>query len=369
MNIAATELQFNTAPVDYTYRAAVELFGAFDKTTGKRIRNKLGTFAQLKVLADIFTFSVLKNGGTGICTRSDFSLFTRDVNVSESTARRALESFGELIKSEAKGKYQFDTEKISLSDGHYRLEAWMTRPIPHNGKVITFSSVEQWVTAYFNSECNRAPMELSAQDIANALDMSVPAVQRAINKLTDGQKDNPFVYCVQKGVNGYKKSKYIINKKLFRELNKAEKRRQKAIEKAQKSETNKEPKQTAEGVKEAVDREYYERKHNREEAARRTLARAMTDEEFRTSDEELRRLAPRYAFAKARNTADLVKLEGKCAVLTERRRVALKRLEIDETELSEEFYIKCTRCRDKLFLPNGKLCTCFSSGSPPDGEY
>ncbi len=364
MNVAATDLQFNTAPVDYSYRAPVEFFGTFDKTTGKRNKGKLGTFAQLKVLIDIFTFSVFKDGKTGVCTRS-YDLFKRDVNVSESTARRALESFKELIKSEAKGKYQFNTENLQLSGGHYRLEAWMTRPIIHNDSVITFSTAEQMVVGYFNSECNRAPVELSAQDIANVLDMSVPIVQKAINKLTAGQKDNPFVYCVQKGVNGYKKSKYIINRTLFRELNKAEKRRQKAIEQEQKTEVKKEPKHRSEGLREALDREYYERKHKREEAAQRTLTRAMADESFRTSDEALKRLAPRFAFAKLKNRPDYEKLKLEYIEITERRHTALKRLCIDEAELSEEFYIQCLKCRDKLFLSGGKICNCFNSGSPP----
>ena len=52
--------------------------------------------------------------------------------------------------------------------------------------------------------------------------------------------------------------------------------------------------------------------------------------------------------------------------LTERRKTALKRLGIDEREFSEEFHCKCIKCRDKLFLADGKICDCFPRGAPPE---
>lgn len=364
METAAALQKINIAPVDYSYRMPVEFFGKFDKTTGKRLTPKIGTCGQLKWLSDVFSFSVFKDGKRGVCTRTT-EQFKRDINVSESTVYRARNAYvGGYVISEAKGKYQFDTDNNTLSGGHYKLEAWMTRPIPHNGGVVEFTGATQLVAAYFNSECNRKPQELSVRDIAYKLDISEPSVQQALNVLTAHQKKNPFVYCVEKGVNGHRKSRYIINRKLFRELGKAEAKRQKAKEKNRAKATEDSTKPDT-AFSDAVERELNERRQYRIDGAARALSRALADEEFRTSDEALKRLAPKLAYAEIRKSQDLPTLRRKEKELTAHRRTALKRLGIAEAELSEEFYYKCTKCRDKLFLANGKRCGCFAPGAPP----
>ena len=368
MDLAAAKSQLNITPVDYSYRMPVEFFGKFDNDTGKRLTPRIGTMAQLKCLSDIFSFSVFKDGGRGICTRN-YEQFKRDVNVSESTVRRALKNFKDkYITSERKGGYQFDIENNPLSGGHYKLEAWMTRPISHNGKIVEFSNDTQIVAAFFNSECNRAPLELSTREIAYRLDMSVPAVQKAINILTADYKNNPFVYRTEKGLNGHKKSKYVINRKLFRELNKSEEKRLKAIAKEQAKRGGAKGGQNkpATGLTKAIEREIAARNQYRIERATSVYARALTDEEFRASDAKLKSLAPKLAYAEHKNLPVLPDLQHEEHGLTERRKTALKRLGIDEREFSEEFHCKCIKCRDKLFLADGKICDCFPRGAPPE---
>ncbi len=360
METVAVAPQLNTSHVDYTYRMPVEFFGKFDNETGKRLTSRIGTAGLIKWLADTFTFSVFKDGKTGICTRTN-EQFTRDLNVSESTVYRARNKFvGKYVKNEKKGKYQFDIENNPLSGGYYALEAWMTRPILHNGKTIEFTNVTQLVAAYFNSECNRKPQELSTRELAYKLDISELSAQRAINVLTADYKNNPFVYRTEKGVNGHKRSVYVINRALFRKLNKAEEKRLKAQIKAREkskaepdAETNK-----------AVESELNERRQYRIERAESVYARALADEEFRVSGEALKRLAPKLAFAELKHLPGLTKLQQEECELTGRRKAALKRLEIDEAEFSEEFHCKCIKCHDKLFLANGKPCGCFSRGAP-----
>ncbi len=370
MNSTAAVEQLNITPVDFSYRMPVELFGTFDKETGKRLTNRICPVGQIKVLSDIYTFDVKKDGTHGICTRT-ISQFKRDLNMSESTIRRALKfSDGDYITcpDERKGAYRFDTDKYHLCGGHYRLEAWMTRPVPFECGILSLTNSEQAVAAFFNSECNRSPQEFSANDIAEKLDISLPKVQKAIDKLIN--KKIQLVYRTFKGVNGYKKSKYIINRKLFRKLNKAEAKAQKAKEKeqAKKQEAGKrnnsdEPSNST-SLNEAVEHEFYDRKNKREESAQRTLARAMADTGFSMATEELQRLAPKLAYAAVRNLPELSKLLFKEQELKDRRNSVLERLKISEAELSEEFYVLCPKCRDKLFLPNGGLCTCFVRGSP-----
>lgn len=367
MNKAATAQKLNTTEVDYSYRQPVELFGTFDKITGIRTSHRVGTFGQIKILSDIYSFSVGKDGNRSICTRT-LPQFVRDLNVSESTVRRGLKlgaEKGYVTGVEGrKNAYQFDTDANYTCGGHYRLEAWMTRPIPFENGLLVLTNAQQALLSYFNSECNRAPQELSASDIAEKLDISVPTAQKAIDKITD--KNTRLVYRLEVGVNGHKKSKYIINRKLFRELNKAEAKKQKAIEKALKAKTANEGQNTAQDDRsEAIRREYCERKNMREEALRRTLARAMADFEYKTAAEALQRLAPKVAFAEVRNMPDLPKLQAEAQRLEEQRTAALKRLKIDEAELSEEFYIRCQKCRDTLHLPTGRVCDCFTRGAPP----
>lgn len=367
METTAAVQQLNILPVDYSYRMPVELFGTFDKETGKRTSNRKCTFTAIKVLSDIFSFSVKKDGTKSDCTRS-IEQFKRDLNISESSVRRALKMEGYFTCAEGrKNSYQFDTENNYVCGGHYKLEAWMTRPVLLAGGVLILSDAEQMVAALFNSECNRKPQEFSTREIAERLDMSVPPVQAAINKLTD--EKYKLVYCIQKGANGHKKSKYIINRKLFRQLNKAEEKAQKAIEKAKKKTAEWKPSddkpQQPTYTKEAIDREYYERKSRREDAARAMLARAMADAEFKAATETLQSLAPKLAFATVKNAPYLAELQAQERECQERKKAALKRLKIDEANLSEEFYISCLKCRDKLFTVSGELCGCFSRGAPP----
>ncbi len=367
METTAAVQQFNILPVDFSYRMPVELFGTFNKETGKRTSRRKCTFTAIKVISDIFSFSVKKDGSKSDCTRS-IEQFKRDLNISESSVRRALKEEGYFTRTEGrKNSYQFNTENNFVCGGHYKLEAWMTRPVLLEDGLLILTDAEQIVAAFFNSECNRKPQELSAREIAERLDMSVPPVQTAINKLTD--KKYELVYCIQKGVNGHKKSKYIINRRLFRQLNKAEEKAQKAIEKAKKKTADGKPSddkpQQPVYTKAAIDREYYERKNRREDAARATLARAMADEEFKTATETLQHLAPKLAFATVKNTPYLAELQAQERECQERKKAALKRLQIDEAELSEEFYISCLKCRDKLFTASGELCSCFSRGAPP----
>ncbi len=367
METTAAVQQLNILPVDFSYRMPVELFGTFDKETGKRTSRRKCTFTAIKVISDIFSFSVRKDGSKSDCTRS-IEQFKRDLNISESSVRRALKTEGYFTRTEGrKNSYQFDTENNYVCGGHYKLEAWMTRPVLLEGGLLILTDAEQAVVAFFNSECNRKPQELSTREIAERLDMSVPPVQAAINKLTD--KKYMLVYCTQKGVNGHKKSKYIINRKLFQQLNNAEKKAQKAIEKAKKKNADGKPSddkpQKSTYTKATIDREFYERKNRREDAVRATVARAMADEEFKTASETLKRLAPQIAFATIKNAPNLAELQAKERELIERKKTALKRLKIDEAELSEEFYISCLKCRDKLFTASGELCSCFSRGAPP----
>lgn len=367
MNATATAQQLNILPVDYSYRMPVELFGTFDTTTGKRTSRRNFTFTAIKIISEIFSFSVLKDGVRSVCTRT-IGLFKRDLNISESSIRRAIkagDADGIITHPEGrKNAYQFDIENNFICGGHYRLEAWMTRPILLNGELVTLSEAEQIVAAFFNSECNRAPQECSARDIADKLDMSLPAAQQAIAKLIAFK----LVFRPQKGVNGYKKSIYIINRKQFRELNRAEAKKQKAIEKAKEAEAGKqsESEQTAAKRRNAtIKHELLERENYRAESASAALARAMADEEFRTSDAELKKLAPKLALSQLRNLPDLAKLQRTAGELEECRSAALKRLKISEAEFSKDFYIRCDKCRDKLLLADGSVCTCFARGAPP----
>lgn len=330
MNATAAVEQLNIAPVNYSYRMPVELFGTFDKVTGKRLTRRICPIGQLKVLSNIYTFDIKKDGTHGICTRT-LELFKRDLNASESTIRCALKFGAEGYIKQVEGRknaYQFDTDNNYLCGGHYKLEAWMTRPVPFGNEVIKLTNVEQAVASLFNSECNRSPQEFSANDIAEKLDIRLPSAQKAIDKLTD--EKFRFVYRKRKGVNGYKKSMYIINRKLFRTLKKAEAKKQKAIDKERAKKEAAEQKESEKltpnpaSFKEAIESEFYERWNRREESVRRMLAAAMEDMEFRTASEELDRLARKLAYAMARKLPESERLQVKEQELTARRNASVK---------------------------------------------
>lgn len=371
METSAAVGQLNILAVDYTYRMPVELFGAFDKETGRRTAPKIGPYGRIKVISDIYTFSVRNDGGQAYCTRT-YGLFGRDSNVSESTARRAVNAgieIGLITRSEeCKNAYRFDTGNNYTSGGHYKLEAWMTRPTAIGDNILTLSNAEQIVAAFFNSECNRAPQEYSVNDIALKLDMSVPTARKAIDKFTD--KKFSLVFRLEVGKNKYRKSKYIINKKLFRTLNRAEAKKQKAIAKANEKNADKRSDTLQDNAefKEALKRERYEREERRKEAVKKTWARALADLEFKTSVEALDSLAPRLAFAELRNMPDYPKLKKEADIYAHRKEEALKRLNIGEAEFSENFHVLCPECRDTLILANGRVCKCFARGSPPNND-
>ena len=107
METAAVMQQLNSNAVDYSYRAPLTLFGEFDKDSRKRRTRRVGSFTTIKVLADIFSFSVFSDGKRSVCTRT-IELFKRDLGVSESSVRRALKSEAaqKWVKSESKNEYE-----------------------------------------------------------------------------------------------------------------------------------------------------------------------------------------------------------------------------------------------------------------------
>lgn len=363
METAAVMQQLNSNAVDYSYRAPLALFGEFDENSGKRRTRRVGAFTTIKVLADIFSFSVFSDGRRSVCTRT-IELFKRDLGMSESSVRRALKSEAaqKWVKSNSKNAYEFKAEGL-MNGAHYKYEAWMTRPIVIKGNMLVLTHAEQAVLAYFNSEARRQPLEVSSQDIVNQLDMSLPIVQGAINKVC--AKEFDLVHRLYIGKNGKSKSKYIINRALFRELGRAEKKKLKALQKHESGTDDASKPDDKRDIKSAVESELYARKRYREESAERVYARALEDKEFKLTDEELKKLAPKLAFAEVRGSVGYVELLEHQRELNARRMSALKRLNISEAELSEGFYIQCNKCSDKLFLSSGKMCGCFSPGAPP----
>ena len=323
------------------------------------IRTPLGipklTAGAMLVVGDIFSFSGKNKHGEEMTCRRTYKSFVERTGKSRATVGRALKSAREkelITHSQEKG-YVFNLEK---ADGFLRCPEFIYQEeFKIKKQIRKLLSNECRVYSYIFTKCdnrkNKKKVCMASEAvIAEELGVCEKTVHKAIWILIRAK----LIYRPKKdkGINGYKLSKFTLNTKLLRNhgvVINVDHDEEKPVPPA--------PTAPVELTREAIELYYCEKRQRAEEIADNNRRRAMQNDDYKTAHSYVVSLV--FECAKAEEGSDNAKKLQQCynrAVAD--RLVILKELGLSEEDLIPQY--ECKLCNDTgFYLDTGQVCKCF----------
>lgn len=279
------------------------------------------------VIGEFFSFSSRKVEGGSVkqpCTRTYTQLASR-LGLSVPTVWRAINKSKKYItKGDRQSEYSFDYDMLD-GEEFDRIEQSV---LLNTDITLACKIVFARIRTICDSEKNKSKtFESSDKDLAEQLGLSKKTIKAALGKLNEEK----LVFCIQKGVNKYKKSVYTINEKRLRKMEKSAKKEAKRREHAE--------------------RTYYDCKHSAEDKAERLRKEIAENnpgeyEELETLRAQL--IDARISKARAeQNGADSFAEAATVDKLERRYGAILKKLGVTEEMFRQEYYMRCDKCRQR----------------------
>lgn len=300
-----------------------------------------------------YTFSgrTEKDGTVSTCTRRKHTMAS-ELHLSDSTVWRGMKALNPDYVTEVEGKYDtYIFDHAVTQDGQFiripkelrqqefaiKHKERNNRPAWTETRFLTNS--ETVVGGYIITQCDnvnksKKELETSNAEIAEALGLSEPTVQSAIDTLVGAN----IIFRKWTGINRFQKSKYHVHRKFLRMKKRQDKKAQASMMSDEK------PKEVVHIDAEALRREklaeserkYYEEKHKAEDRAERNYKRAMQDEQFREAEQMIRSMGYDLAVAEALNSPELPERQKLYEKYQRQRDDALKRLGMTDSSFREE---------------------------------
>lgn len=314
-----------------------------------------GLTPRMAILGGLFyTFSgkTEKDGTVSTCTRRKKEL-KRKYRLSGSTLWRGFKRLkGYMSAVEDKDDtYIFDHTAVpelflrapdELFDKVFTIKYKAKKNRPERIEIRRLTHNEILVGGYVITQCDnlkkeKKEFETSNSEIAEALNLSEPIVQAALDTLIAAK----IVFCKVKGVNRYCKSKYKVHSRFLRKQKQAVTKAQADTPPPQQEPTEKvitfrNKEDVHREQKTAEDREYYRLRHLAEDIADKNYKRAMLVKDFAAAENGLRGIGADLAFAEARNSPNLPELQAREAEYQLLRSMALKRLKMTDDDFNVE---------------------------------
>lgn len=208
--------------------------------------------------------------------------------------------------------------------------------------------------AHLMAECkrpkNKGECEGSIARFARELHVSETTIKKAIKVLLKAG----LVYRTKedKGVNGYKLTKYRVNGKLYEYEKYRRAKAKKADVKA---------KAIADADARAERERYYARRNEEMQARveRYILSAHKKAPRLKTIELEIRSNAFPMARAELAGDESFATLQAKDKALKIERELIYQRFGIEPKRMEQSFYARCKKCQDSGTLPNGAGCKCW----------
>lgn len=299
-----------------------------------------------------YTFSGKKekDGSLSTCTRRKQTMAS-ELHLSSSTVWRGMKPLKQDYVSEVEGKYDtyiFDHTvtqdgqflrvpyellqkefKITYKERNNRPAWTITRRLTRSEAVVG-----GWIiTQCDNVKKKKKELETSNSEIAEALNLSEPIVQFAIETLIGAH----IIFRKGTGINRYQKSIYHVHRKFLRmkkrqKVAAPEEQRGDAKVVVHRNEADVRTEQRA-----AAEREYYNRRHLAEDIAERNYNRAMQDKQFKEADQAIREMDFDLAKAEVFNLPEAPEMRKRFEEYKRQRDDALKRLGMTYKDLRPQY--------------------------------
>lgn len=308
------------------------------------------------LVGDVFSFTGKDKYGNELTCKRTYKTFVERLNRSRATVGRALKSAKEqgFIRRDGEKGYVCEIKGV---DEFSRIPRFvMTEEFKIRKTLRKLNPSEVEVYGYFYTHCDNEKKyvkvcEVSERELAAALGLNTKTVHKAIWALLRAK----LIYRPEKdkGVNGYRISKFTLNAKILAEYGIYLRRNEEAKEVQEQSEP--EPKKEFNRVE--YEQYYYDLQAKAEAEAARNLAIARRDRLFREADDELKLIGASLPM--------LIKYPEEIIAMQVRQGEA-ERLKAERTRelgfTKESFKPKC-RCKicgDTGYkLDTGQLCNCY----------
>ena len=211
---------------------------------------------------------------------------------------------------------------------------------------LTDVQVDLLSLIYTGNGSKKGYYEGSVAGMAKQLGISYYTASREVAKLLRAE----LIYRPKKGVNDHDKSRFCVNMKRLRKLDKKHnpnKYKKKAL-----------PKEVEDINARAEHKRYYAlRKEKAQNAVDRAKAKANELPRFRELAAELGQMEIQLAKAEIFAPITLPDLEARKKALLAEREQVLRSIGLTSADLEPKY--RCQKCQDTGFLPNGKACRCW----------
>lgn len=335
----------------------------FNIIPGIKVPYKLlgdGFTPRMAILGGLFyTYSgkTEKDGTVSACTRRKKDLASR-LRLSGSTLWRGFKRLKDGYMSEVENKdntYIFDRTTVpelylrapdELIEKVFTIKYKAKKARPERIEIRYLTHNEILVGGYVITQCDnwhreKKEFETSNSEIAEALNLSEPIVQAALDTLIAAK----IVFCKVKGINRHIKSKYKVHSRFIRKQKQAAKKQAADTTLHTSTENTKvvvlrKEEDIRREQKTAEDRAFYRKKHLAEYLAARNYNRAMQDKEFKQAALAIKALSPDLAKAELYNYPELAKLQSEMEALLRQRSAALKRLKLTDDDFNVEKFME-----------------------------
>lgn len=321
---------------------------------------KLAASAVLLV-SEVFSFTGKDRHGNDLTCNRTYQSFKERIGKPHATVGRAIKAATEekLIKRDKEKGFVFELECFQ-DVGFLRCPQFLASEVfKIQKKKRKLLANEIRVYAYLFTHCdNRKNADkvciTSYAKIAEALNIVEKTVHKAILALLRAK----LIYRPKKdkGVNGFKLSRYTLNTDILREhgvLLVEEQEHAAADNNATDSEW----------TKERIEQYYYDKQEHAKLIAERNLIRARQNERFKLADDVYKSMSIQAAVAPFQEPDKVQEYERRAAKAKSERLIALKAIGLTEQDLMPLY--ECKRCNDTGYrIDTGQRCICF----PPSGN-
>lgn len=320
---------------------------------------KLAASAVLLV-SEVFSFTGKDRHGNDLTCNRTYQSFKERIGKPHATVGRAIKAATEekLIKRDKEKGFVFELENFP-DVGFLRCPQFITSEVfKIRKKKRKLLANEVRVYAYLFTHCdNRKNADkvciTSYAQIAEALNLNEKTVYKAIWSLLRAK----LIYRPKKdkGVNGYRLSRYTLNVDILRKHGVLLVEEQEHVAVADNNAA------ASEWTKERIEQYYYDKQERAKLIAERNLIRARQNERFKLADDIYKAMSIQAAVAPFQEPDKAQEYERRAAKAKSERLIALKELGLTEKDLEPQY--KCKACNDTGYrIDTGQRCKCFPPG-------
>lgn len=335
-------------------------YSSYKKQYGGRALRR----SEILLLGTVFSYSTAKDAVSNGCNMS-YRKFEEKLNLSHGTVARgikALKRFGAITQDKSnRSGASYQCVNPSKESGFIKVDLYLYATKffvrgEEEARYLSKSAID--VLCLIKTHCaNKAgngDFVGSVRGIATTLNLTKTTVQKAIDVLLGAK----LIFRDQagRGVNGHRRSRFLVNEKLLR---RAEKRHKKETA-PQTTERRLSPNEQAANERAEFESYYATLRNQAEKRVEWFSDRLRHDDTYTRVNGAMRALEPKIAYAEEFKLFDLVKLKREHKKLQLERAKRMAELNISEVDLVPKW--RCEKCSDTGFLPSGKMCDCYPKG-------